>query len=161
MSLFSFLGCDFLLDVSEEIFSYDDYTVLTTYEKQTCDWLIIMYVDGDNNLQSSLYEDINEIEKAFSNNTIRTMFVKTLIDELTKLFTDNKIPKEKWNILFDEVAIRIVKYFGVKPKIKEKIGNEIIRFSQEKGLDIFVKASVKDESITLGTDFNLVNNFNI
>ena len=103
----------------------------------------------------------NEIEKAFSNNTIRTMFVKTLIDELTKLFTDNKIPKEKWNILFDEVAIRIVKYFGVKPKIKEKIGNEIIRFSQEKGLDIFVKASVKDESITLGTDFNLVNNFNI
>lgn len=66
LSLFSFLGCDFLLDVSEEIFSYDDYTVLTTYEKQTCDWLIIMYVDGDNNLQSSLYEDINEIEKALA-----------------------------------------------------------------------------------------------
>ena len=66
LSLFSFIGCDFLLDVSEEIFSYDDYTVLTTYEKQTCDWLIIMYVDGDNNLQNSLYEDINEIEKALA-----------------------------------------------------------------------------------------------
>jgi len=37
LSLFSFLGCDFLLDASKEIFSYDDYTVLTTYEKQTCD----------------------------------------------------------------------------------------------------------------------------
>ena len=66
LSLFSFLGCDFLLDASKEIFSYDDYTVLTTYEKQTCDWLIIMYVDGDNNLQSSLYEDINEVEKALA-----------------------------------------------------------------------------------------------
>ena len=66
LSLFSFIGCDFLLDASKEIFSYDDYTVLTTYEKQTCDWLIIMYVDGDNNLQSSLYEDINEIEKALA-----------------------------------------------------------------------------------------------
>lgn len=115
-------------------------------------------VDGKRKVELQIKK---EIEKAFSNPTIRTEFVRTLIDELSKLFADNKISKDKWDVLFNEVAIRIVDYFGVKPKIKEKIGNEIIRFSQEKGLDIFVKASVEDESITLGTDFNLVNNFNI
>lgn len=102
-------------------------------------------------------ELMNEIEKAFSNSTIRTKFVKTLINSLSNLFNNSKISKVEWYGLFEDVASRIAGYFGLKTKIKEKIGNDIIRISREKGLDIFVKANGENKSITIGDDIEYIN----
>lgn len=78
ISLF-FTSCDFFFNGLDKLITYntpDPVTVYKTYEKkQECDWLIIMYVDGDNNLQNSLYEDINEVEEALYNyNLIKEQF---------------------------------------------------------------------------------------
>lgn len=62
LSFFSFINCDFSPVLP--IIIQDNSTILDTYEKQKCEWLIIMYVDGDNNLQDSLFSDINEVENA-------------------------------------------------------------------------------------------------
>ena len=64
-------------------------------------------------------ELMNEIEKAFSNSTIRTKFVKTLINSLSNLFNNSKISKVEWYGLFEEIAGRIAEYFGLKTNIKE------------------------------------------
>lgn len=104
-------------------------------------------------------ELMNEIKKAFSNHTIRTRFVKTLINSLSDLFNSSKISKGEWYELFVIVASRIAAYFGLKTKIKEIIGNDIVRFSREKGLDIYIKADKEEKSIILGTDFTFINNF--
>ena len=102
----------------------------------------------------------NEIEKAFSNPTIRIKFVKTLINSLSDLFNSSKLSKDEWCRLFEEVAGRIVRYFDLKPKVKERIDNDIIRFSRENGLDIYIRADQKEKAIILGTDITLINNFN-
>ena len=52
-------------------------------------------------------ELMNEIEKAFSNPTIRTNFVRTLINSLSNLFNKSRISKDEWYGLFEEVAGRI------------------------------------------------------
>ena len=68
---FSFVSCDFLFFVYDSVETVkqepDNITVFTSYEKQSCDWLIIMYVDGDNDLHDALYLDLNEIENALYN----------------------------------------------------------------------------------------------
>lgn len=101
----------------------------------------------------------NEIEKAFSNPTIRIKFVKTLINSLSDLFDSSKISKDEWYELFVIVASRIAAYFDLKPKVKGRIGNDIIRFSREKGLDIYIRADQKEKTIILGTDITFINNF--
>ena len=45
-------------------------------------------------------ELMNEIEKAFSNPTIRVRFVKTLMKSLSDLFYSSKISKNEWYELF-------------------------------------------------------------
>ena len=59
-----FSSCEFLLFdfQSSKPASLPSITVLDTYEKQSCDWLFIMYVDGDNDLVNQLYQDLNEFE---------------------------------------------------------------------------------------------------
>ena len=99
----------------------------------------------------------NEIRKAFSNHTIRTRFVNTLINSLSDLYNSSKISKDEWYELFVIVASRIAAYFDLKPKVKERIDNDIIRFSREKGLDIFIKADRDKESIIIGDDLNFIN----
>lgn len=101
----------------------------------------------------------NEIKKAFSNPTIRTRFVKSLINNLSDLFSSSKISKEEWYELFVTVAERIAVYFGLKTKVKEQIGIDILRFSRENKLDFFIKANRKEKTIILGTDITLIGNF--
>ena len=105
-------------------------------------------------------ELINEFEKAFSNSTIRTKFVKTFINSLSNLFNKSKISKDEWYGLFEEVANRIVKYFGIKDKVGERINSDIIKYSKEKGINVYIKADKDSESVILGTDMSLVDNFN-
>lgn len=104
-------------------------------------------------------ELMNEIGNAFSNHSIRIRFVKTLINSLSELFNSSKISKDEWYELFIIVAGRIATYFGLKTKMKEKIDNDIIRFSREKGLDVYIRADQKEKSIILGTDITLIYNF--
>ena len=99
----------------------------------------------------------NEIRKAFSNHTIRTRFVNTLINSLSDLYNSSKISKDEWYELFVIVASKIAAYFDLKPKVKERIDNDIIRFSREKGLDIFIKADRDKGSIIIGDDLNFIN----
>ena len=35
-------------------------------QKKDCDWLVLMYMDGDNSLEYSLREDFNEVEQGLS-----------------------------------------------------------------------------------------------
>ena len=105
-------------------------------------------------------ELMNEIEKAFSNPTIRVRFVKTLMNSLSDLFYSSKISKNEWYGLFEEVAGRIVGYFGIKDKVGERINSDIIKYSKEKGINVYIKADKDSESVILGTDMSLVDNFN-
>ena len=75
------------------------------------------------------------------------------------MFKSSKISKGEWYELFVIVANRIAAYLGLKTKIKEIIGNGIVRFSCEKGLDVYIKADKEEKSIILGTDFTFVDNF--
>lgn len=104
-------------------------------------------------------ELMNEIEKAFSNPTIRVRFVKTLMKSLSDLFYSSKISKNEWYELFVIVASRIAAFFGLKTKIKEKMDNDIISFSRDKGIDIYIKADKEEKAIILGTDTTFINNF--
>lgn len=66
--IFLFTNCDVAGTVSDIIKPLirdpDPVTVKDTYEKQECDYLFIMYVDGDNDLHDALYVDLNEMEEA-------------------------------------------------------------------------------------------------
>lgn len=67
--IFLFTNCDVsgtVSDIIEPLLTRDPdpVTVLGTYEKQECDYLFIMYVDGDNDLHDALYVDLNEMEEA-------------------------------------------------------------------------------------------------
>lgn len=104
-------------------------------------------------------ELMNEIEKAFSNPTIRVRFVKTLMKSLSDLFYSSNISKNEWYELFVIVASRIAAFFGLKTKIKEKMDNDIISFSRDKGIDIYIKADKEEKAIILGTDTTFINNF--
>lgn len=67
LSLFMLSNCD-LGGLIPPFRTPDPITVLDSYEPQEdVDWLIMMYVDGDNDLHDSLYLDINEIERALYN----------------------------------------------------------------------------------------------
>ena len=57
------------------------------------------------------------------------------------------------------VASRIAAFFGLKTKIKEKMDNDIISFSRDKGIDIYIKADKEEKAIILGTDTTFINNF--
>ena len=102
----------------------------------------------------------NEIRKAFSNSTIRTRFVTTLLKSLSNLFSNSNISKDEWYRLFEEVAGRIVGYFGIKDKVGERINSDIIKYCKAKGINIYIKADKDSESVILGTDMSLVDNFN-
>ena len=104
-------------------------------------------------------ELMNEIERAFSNPTIRVRFVKTLMKSLSDLFYSSNISKNEWYELFVIVASRIAAFFGLKTKIKEKMDNDIISFSRDKGIDIYIKADKEEKAIILGTDTTFINNF--
>ena len=73
VSIFFFTNCNFnnqpekpQAEISNQHLGRtpDPVQVVKSYEKQSCDWLIIMYVDGDNDLHDALYTDLNEIEDA-------------------------------------------------------------------------------------------------
>ena len=73
VSIFFFTNCDFYSQPEKPQEkpqnqqlgrTPDPVQVVKSYEKQSCDWLIIMYVDGDNDLHDALYTDLNEIEDA-------------------------------------------------------------------------------------------------
>lgn len=67
LSLFMLSNCD-LGGLIPPFRTPDPITVLDSYEPQKdVDWLIMMYVDGDNDLHDSLYLDINEVERALYN----------------------------------------------------------------------------------------------
>lgn len=67
LSLFMLSNCD-LGGLIPPFRTPDPITVLDSYEPQEdVDWLIMMYVDGDNDLHDSLYLDINEVERALYN----------------------------------------------------------------------------------------------
>ena len=67
--IFLFTNCDVagtVSDIIEPLLTRDPdpVTVKDTYEPQECDYLFIMYVDGDNDLHDALYVDLNEMEEA-------------------------------------------------------------------------------------------------
>ena len=67
--IFLFTNCDVsgtVSDIIEPLLTRDPdpVTVKDTYEPQKCDYLFIMYVDGDNDLHDALYVDLNEMEEA-------------------------------------------------------------------------------------------------
>ena len=66
--IFLFTNCDVAGTVSDIIKPLtrdpDPVTVKDTYEEQKCDYLFIMYIDGDNDLHDALYMDLNEMEEA-------------------------------------------------------------------------------------------------
>ena len=69
IGIFLFTNCDVsgtVSDIIEPLLTRtpDPVTPLDTYNKQECDYLFIMYVDGDNDLHDALYLDLNEMEKA-------------------------------------------------------------------------------------------------
>ncbi len=73
VSIFCFTNCDFYSQPenpqekpqNQQLGrTPDPVQVVKSYTKQSCDWLIIMYVDGDNDLHDALYTDLNEIEDA-------------------------------------------------------------------------------------------------
>lgn len=69
IGIFLFTNCDIsgtVSDIIEPLLTRtpDPVTPLDTYNKQECDYLFIMYVDGDNDLHDALYLDLNEMEEA-------------------------------------------------------------------------------------------------
>ena len=67
--IFLFTNCDVsgtVSDIIEPLLTRDPdpVTVKDTYEEQKCDYLFIMYIDGDNDLHDALYVDLNEMEEA-------------------------------------------------------------------------------------------------
>lgn len=69
IGIFLFTNCDVsgtVSDIIEPLLTRtpDPVTVLDTYDIQECDYLFIMYVDGDNDLHDALYLDLNEMEEA-------------------------------------------------------------------------------------------------
>lgn len=67
--IFLFTNCDVagtVSDIIEPLLTRDPdpVTVKDTYEPQECDYLFIMYIDGDNDLHDALYVDLNEMEEA-------------------------------------------------------------------------------------------------
>ena len=67
--IFLFTNCDVsgtVSDIIEPLLTRtpDPVTVLDTYDKQVCDYLFIMFIDGDNDLHDALYVDLNEMEEA-------------------------------------------------------------------------------------------------
>ena len=67
--IFLFTNCDVSATVSYIVDPLltrdpDPVTVKATYEEQKCDYLFIMYIDGDNDLHDALYVDLNEMEEA-------------------------------------------------------------------------------------------------
>jgi len=71
--IFLFLSCDlfFTIDNHNPLPKTESVTVVKTFEKQKCDYLFIMYVDGDNDLQDVLFEDLNEVEEALYNYNLK------------------------------------------------------------------------------------------
>ena len=72
--IFLFSSCDFLFIIDNPIPAEktESVTVLKTFEKQECDYLFIMYVDGDNDLQDVLFKDLNEVEEALYNYSLKS-----------------------------------------------------------------------------------------
>lgn len=69
IGIFLFTNCDVsgtVSDIIEPLLTRtpDPVTVLDTYDIQECNYLFIMYVDGDNDLHDALYLDLNEMEEA-------------------------------------------------------------------------------------------------
>lgn len=69
IGIFLFTNCDVsgtISDIIEPLLTRtpDPVKVLETYNEQECDYLFIMYVDGDNDLHDALYLDLNEMEEA-------------------------------------------------------------------------------------------------
>ena len=69
IGIFLFTNCDVsgtVSDIIEPLLTRtpDPVTVRETYNKQECEYLFIMYVDGDNDLHDALYLDLNEMEEA-------------------------------------------------------------------------------------------------
>lgn len=69
IGIFLFTNCDVsgtVSDIIEPLLTRtpDPVTVRETYTLQSCDYLFIMYVDGDNDLHDALYLDLNEMEEA-------------------------------------------------------------------------------------------------
>lgn len=66
--IFLFTNCDVAGTVSDIIKPLtrdpDPVTPLENYNEQKCDYLFIMYIDGDNDLHDALYVDLNEMEEA-------------------------------------------------------------------------------------------------
>ena len=67
--IFLFTNCDVagtVYDIIEPLLTRDPdpVTVLETYKPQECEYLFIMYIDGDNDLHDALYVDLNEMEEA-------------------------------------------------------------------------------------------------
>lgn len=67
--IFLFTNCDVagtVSDIIEPLLTRDPdpVTVLETYKPQECEYLFIMYIDGDNDLHDALYVDLNEMEEA-------------------------------------------------------------------------------------------------
>ena len=67
--IFLFTNCDVsgtVSDIIEPLLTRDPDPVIVkdTYEPQKCDYLFIMYIDGDNDLHDALYVDLNEMEEA-------------------------------------------------------------------------------------------------
>ena len=67
--IFLFTNCDVagtVSDIIEPLLTRDPdpVTKKDNYNEQQCDYLFIMYVDGDNDLHDALYVDLNEMEEA-------------------------------------------------------------------------------------------------
>ena len=100
--IFSFSSCDFLFIIDNPMPAEktESVTVLKTFEKQECDYLFIMYVDGDNDLQDVLFEDLNEVEEALYNYNLKAEpKPKIKVVALWDGWEDNNLGGKKTRIL--------------------------------------------------------------
>lgn len=117
-------------------------------------------IKGDEEAQRNI---VNEISKAFGNETIRSNFVKSFYKSLDEILKSNKVDNPK-EVIF-QAADRLIKYFGVKPKFAKEfrasLGKYFITYSGEDGSDTVILSDPEDCSFIIGKDIDYVENFNI
>ena len=115
-------------------------------------------IEGDEETQRSL---VNEISKAFGNETIRNNFVKSFYKSLDEILRSNKVDNPKEVIC--QAADRLIRYFGVKPKFakgfRESLGKYFITYSGEDGSDTVILSDPEDYSFIIGKDIDYIENF--
>ena len=133
IGIFLFTNCDVsgtVSDIIEPLLTRpsDPVTALDTYNKQECDYLFIMYVDGDNDLHDALYLDLNEMEEALYQYSLKQ---------------DSK-PSVKIVALWDGWKLAGTNYGGTATQILELVADSSCNATQLCSNTLDLTATAKD-----------------